>query len=148
MLTLVQTRRFIIVGVTAFGISLLFFMAALKGTSAAVASLIRIAVLLPVLYAGYSRWVLRDLMIHERQTHGVLRAEGRMAARVGASVGASIAVKLLLEPKVAASIADLWGSKRAFISPILADFVYGPAANYLVLSWLSKHNKRHSDRRA
>lgn len=142
MLTLAQTRRFIIVGVTAFGVSLLFFLAAVKLTSAAAASLLRIAVLLPVLYAGYSRWVLRDLLIHERQTHGVLRAEGKMAARVCASVGASIAVKLLLEPKVAASIADLWGSNRAFISPILADFVYGPAANYLVLTWLSKHSRQ------
>ena len=133
-----QTARFVVVGVLAFALSTVVFAAAIRLWSGPTATLARWLVLLPVLYVGYSRWVLAEVRAEERARLGPRPAERRMLVRVAASVGASMAAKVVLEPLGAHLLKTRLGPGGALLSPILADFLYGPLANYVVLSLASR----------
>jgi poly-gamma-glutamate capsule biosynthesis protein CapA/YwtB (metallophosphatase superfamily) len=132
--------RFVAVGVAASLASLAVQQGALAVTQApVVVTALRLGALLPLVYLGYSRYVLADVLAGERARVGAATTELRMLARVASSLGASIAAKLLLEPIVTGLLLRAHGPRAAGLSVLLADFTYGPLVNYVVLLATTRH---------
>jgi hypothetical protein len=126
--------RFIVVGAAATASSLIAFQAARNaGASPFAAVAVRLLAALPILYLGYSRWMLADTLTTDQERLGPIAAEARMLLRVALAVCASIVVKLLLDPILIRLCVGAWGAAAAPAVPLVADMTYGPAANYLVL---------------
>lgn len=134
-----QTSKFIIIGILAFFISLIpFHITQVCGGNHIIATYSRWLILIPFLYWGYSRVVLKDTLASEKKTIGRLKAEAYMGLRIFSSIGASVLIKLILEPVIANSLSENGNYSLLFISPIIADFGYGPLANYFTLTILTK----------
>ncbi len=130
-----RARRFAIVGGVAAAISIVVFLVLIEaGVAPALATVLRLAVALPLLYAGYSRWMLADTLAAERATFGPARAEARMLARIAGAVGASALAKLIIEPVLTAWLMARMGPAAARWSPLVGELGYGPLANWLVLT--------------
>jgi putative flippase GtrA len=130
-----RARRFALVGAAAAALSIALFAVALAlGVPAQLATALRLAVALPILYLGYARWVLADLRAADRARHGRAAAELRMLLRVAAAVGTSAALKLALEPQLALWLAARVSPAAAAAAPLAGELGYGPLASYLVLT--------------
>ena len=94
---------------------------------------LRLAVALPILYAGYSRWMLVDQLHADRARVGRRGAELRMLARVAGAVAASSLAKLAIEPWLVADLARRGATAWIDLAPLAGDLVYGPGLAYAVL---------------
>jgi hypothetical protein len=127
--------RFAVVGACAVSASLAVFVITRQlGATGVVPTALRLLVALPILYAGYSRWMLRDLLDADRARRGPRIAELRMVARVGAAVAASTVAKLVIEPWLVADLERRGAAAWADLAPLAGDLVYGPGLAYAVLA--------------
>lgn len=140
-----ETFWFIIVGIAAFFFSMIAFhiVSKLNGTHYQL-SVARWLVLIPVLYFGYSRIVLIDILKADQVNIGFRSAEAIMMGRVALSIGASLIIKFFLEPITTLWLMKYHSSNLEYLSPIIADFGYGPIANYLFL-FISSNYKSKND---
>ena len=130
--------RFAIVGIVVSAISLGVHHVVFSATSSPwLATMLRLVIALPMLYVGYSRWVLGGVLRDERAALGPGPAGLRMVGRVLASVGASTASKMVIEPILAVALLNALDSGGPAIAVLLGDFGYGPVVNYVVLALLS-----------
>ncbi|HUQ01355.1 MAG TPA: hypothetical protein VM261_02615 [Kofleriaceae bacterium] len=126
--------RFAIVGAAAVAASLAAFAIARHlGARDALPTAIRLLVSLPTLYAGYSRWMLADVLAADRARVGARGAELRMIGRVAAAVAASSAAKMLIEPWLVADLERRGLHAWIDLAPLAGDLVYGPGLAYAVL---------------
>lgn len=137
----IDPRRlaFVITGAIAMTLSLAMFSCVLAtGASPHAATLARLATSLPVLYVGYSRYMLGAALAADRARLGRTHAELRMVVRVAGAIGASVALKLLLEPPLTAWLATHFGH-AASAAPLVGDLGYGPLVTYLILTLRSSN---------
>lgn len=140
-----QSARWLIVGVAVTTVSFAVHQLVYRTIGSAVtATLLRLAVALPLLYLGYSRYVLGGLLRDERAALGRLRSEARMFGRVGLAVGVSFGAKAAFEPWLTELLVARFGATAAGAAVLLGDYVYGPLSNYAVLALLSR-KKREVD---
>ena len=126
--------RFAVVGAAAVTASLAAFAIARHLGAAGVApTAIRLLVSLPILYIGYSRWMLIDVLTADRARVGVRGAELRMIARVASAVAASSLAKLAIEPWLVADLERRGAVAWVDLAPLAGDLVYGPGMAYAVL---------------
>ena len=124
---------FAITNTAAMTISIAMFSCAITaGASPHAATLLRLATALPILYVGYSRYMLADSLVADRTQLGRGQAELRMLLRVGIAIGASIGLKLAIEPLLTGWL--LANTSHATIAPLVGDLCYGPLATYLLLN--------------
>jgi hypothetical protein len=129
-----KARTFILVGAIATPLSTAVFALALwAGASPHLATVLRLCVTLPVLYVGYSRFMLVDAFVADRAALGRARAELRMVGRVASAVGASNLLKLVIEPLLTTWLVAHHGTAAASFAPLVGDLGYGPLATYTVL---------------
>jgi hypothetical protein len=134
-----STRRWVVSGLAATLLSVAVQQAVLAlRPDVSLATAIRLGTVLPLLYLAHSRWVLRTLFAAERAAFGPVRAEQRMLVRVVASLAASTLAKVVLEPLVAPALFASLGPPGAGAAALFGDLVYGPLANYLALTVLSR----------
>lgn len=146
--SLIESIKFIIVGVFATIVSLFGFDYILDhSNNFLLATVTRWTILLPVLYIGYSRFVLINTLKTNQKIHGRSKAELIMFSQVALAVGGSFAVKIICEPLTTNFFIQQMGMTNAFISPILADFVYGPIVNYYILYKFNIYNKKKSQQK-
>ncbi len=125
---------FAITGTVAVALSTAVFACALvAGASPHGATMLRLAVSLPILYVGYSRYMLRDTLLAERETLGRGQAEIQMLARVGFAIAAAGGAKLAIEPLLVTVLVGSGHGDAAALAPLLGDFGYGPLVTYLML---------------
>jgi poly-gamma-glutamate synthesis protein (capsule biosynthesis protein) len=135
--------RFLIVGIVASTASLVVQQLVIRVTDSPVlAAWIRLAFVMPVLYIGYSRFMLRELLRAEQAELGWWPTERRMAVRVVSSAGASTALKLLLEPPLAVWFDHRFGPSSTAFAALIGDYGYGPLAGFLVIDRLSRRRAR------
>ncbi|MEO8701888.1 MAG: hypothetical protein ABI867_17720 [Kofleriaceae bacterium] len=137
LLSKLHRRRiaFMVTGAIATGLSITMFALALAaGASPYLATVLRLAIALPVLYAGYSRYMLVEALHADRATIGRLHAELRMLLRVGVAIATSVLLKLAIEPVLATWLLAHWGHAGATLAPLAGDLFYGPLATYVVLN--------------
>lgn len=126
--------RFAVVGAAAVGASLAAFAIARHlGARGVAPTAIRLLVSLPILYIGYSRWMLADVLAADRARVGVRGAELRMVARIASAIAASSAAKLLIEPWLVADLERRGAHAWVDLAPLAGDLVYGPGLAYAVL---------------
>lgn len=126
--------RFAAVGAAAVVASLAAFAIARHlGASGVAPTAIRLLVSLPILYVGYSRWMLADVLAADRARVGGRGAELRMIARVASAVGASSLAKLAIEPWLVADLERRGAAAWIDLAPLAGDLVYGPGLAYAVL---------------
>jgi putative flippase GtrA len=126
---------FVVVGAIAMCASLAMFRLALAGgASPFVATALRLATALPILYAGYSRIVLGDVLARDRRQRGRVVAELRMIVTVAFALSLSIGLKLVIEPLLTAWLLEHYGPTVALAAPLVGDLTYGPLAIYAVLA--------------
>jgi hypothetical protein len=131
--------RFAIVGGVAVVASLAMFAAARRlGADGVWPTALRLAVALPILYAGYSRWMLADQLAADRARVGIGGAELRMLARVAAAVAASSLSKLAIEPWLVHDLERRGAEAWVDLAPLAGDLVYGPGLAYAVLAITSR----------
>lgn len=111
-----------------------FTLARRLGAGGSAPTVIRLAASLPILYVGYSRWMLADVLARDRARHGPRRAELRMVARVGAAVATSSLAKLLVEPWLVAALVRHGAERWVELAPLTGDLGYGPLLGFLVLA--------------
>jgi hypothetical protein len=129
-----RARAFFLTGAIATPLSTLVFALVLwLGAPPAAATVLRLCVTLPILYIGYSRFMLADALAADRAVVGRRRAELRMIARVASAVGASNILKLVIEPPLTAWLAAHAGATAASLAPLAGDLGYGPLATYTML---------------
>ena len=116
----------------------LFILAITSGVSPHGATLLRLAIALPILYVGYSRYMLADTLRLDRAVLGRKRAELRMLGRVGLAIATALGLKLAIEPLLVTMLLQSGGPTTAGIAPLVGDFVYGPIATYLILRATSR----------
>lgn len=127
--------RFAIVGGIAMLASLLTFAAARRlGGDGVLPTALRLLVSLPILYVGYSRWMLVDQLAADRTRVGRGGAEVRMLARIAAAVAASSLSKLAIEPWLVADLERRGAAAWVDLAPLAGDLVYGPGLAYAVLA--------------
>lgn len=132
-----QSARWLIVGISVTTASFAVHQLVYRTTDSAVAAtLVRLGVALPLLYLGYSRYVLGGLLRDERVALGRLRSEARMLGRVGLAVGISFGAKAAFEPWLTELLVARFGTAAAGAAVLLGDYVYGPLSNYAVLALL------------
>ncbi len=132
---LARPVRFAITGAIAMVASLVgFTLARQAGAAGLTPTVVRLAVSVPILYLGYSRWVLVDLLAHDRVQAGPATAELRMILRVSAAVVVSSLAKLLIEPWLVAALTRHGAGAWVALTPLAGDLVYGPLLGYLVLT--------------
>jgi hypothetical protein len=137
------TRAFAATGAIATAASLAVFALVLAaGGEPVLATALRLATALPILYAGYSRHVLGATLAAERAARGPVVAELRMVGRVAAAIGTSAALKLALEPVLASWLLAI-DLRLAALAPLAGDLGYGPLVSYLVLR-LGARGRRHT----
>lgn len=128
------TVAFVATGAVATAASLAVFRLALAANSSPfAATVIRLAVALPILYLGYSRVMLIEVLRVDRAALGWRRAELRMIIHVALAIGASALLKLIIEPLLTRWLIANWGTDCALLGPLAGELVYGPLATYLVL---------------
>lgn len=126
--------RFMLTGAVAVVSSLLTFAIARRlGADGVAPTALRLAVSLPILYVGYSRWMLVDQLHADRARVGRGGAELRMFARVAAAIAASTISKLILEPWLVADLERRGAAAWVDLAPLAGDLVYGPGLGYAVL---------------
>lgn len=129
-----RPMRFAIVGGVAVAASLAAFAIARHLGAAGVApTAIRLLVALPLLYLGYSRWMLVDVLDADRARVGAGGAEVRMIGRVASAIAASSLAKLAIEPWLVADLERRGAAAWADLAPLAGDLVYGPGLAYAVL---------------
>jgi len=139
-----RAYRFVVVGTIALAISMAAFLLVFYSNGQAfAATLIRILVKLPILYLGYSRFVLQETWLDERSTLGYWRAELNMAMRIATAVGASELVKLCIEPHITQWVVERWGDSFAILSPLTADLFYGPVLCFAILYSTGRKGLQH-----
>lgn len=126
---------FTITGGIAMALSIAMFACALAaGASPSMATLLRLAIALPILYVGYSRYMLVDALRADRTALGRSQAELRMLLRVGLAIATSMILKLVLEPVLTTWLLAQFGTGATTFAPLVGDLGYGPLATYFVLS--------------
>jgi putative flippase GtrA len=126
---------FAITGAISVTLSLAMFRIALAaGASPHVATLARLALAMPILYIGYSRYMLGDALHADRAAHGRWAAELRMIAFVAVAIATSVLLKLAIEPVLTKVLLASGGHGTAMFAPLAGDLVYGPLATYLLLT--------------
>ena len=126
--------RFALVGAAAVAASLAAFAIARHlGARGVTPTAIRLLVALPILYVGYSRWMLADVLAADRARVGARSAELRMIARVASAVAASSLAKLFIEPWLVADLERRGAHAWIDLAPLAGDLVYGPGLAYAVL---------------
>jgi hypothetical protein len=127
--------RFAIVGAAAMSASLaVFTIARHLGAGGVAPTAIRLLVALPILYLGYSRWMMSDVLAADRARVGARGAEWRMILRVASAVAASSAAKMLIEPWLVADLERRGAAEWIGLAPLAGDLVYGPGLAYAVLA--------------
>jgi len=111
-----------------------FALAIATGASPQIATLIRLACSLPVLYAGYSRFLLGGTLIADRRRFGRRPAELRMLGRVGLAIGMQTGLALAIEPLLATVFAQGGGFRAMLLAPLIGGLGYGAAAYLIVRS--------------
>lgn len=130
-----RPTRFALTGTVALVASLATFAIARRlGAGGVAPTALRLAVALPILYLGYSRWMLVDQLRADRARRGRATAELRMLLRVAGAVAASSLAKLALEPWLVADLERRGAAAWADLAPLAGDLVYGPGLAYAVLS--------------
>jgi hypothetical protein len=128
-----------ITGAVAATLSTALFACAIgAGVSPHGATLLRLLIALPILYVGYSRYMLGETLSLERRALGRKPAELRMLGRVGLAIGVAIGLKLAIEPLLTTMLLRSSAPSLAMLSPLIGDFVYGPIATYLILRATSR----------
>ncbi len=131
--------RFAIVGGVAMVASLAAFaMSRRLGGDGVGPTAVRLAVSLPILYLGYSRWVLADVLRADQARVGRGGAELRMVVRVAAAVAASSLAKLAIEPWLVGALQRRGAGAWIDLAPLVGDLVYGPCLAYAVLRGLAR----------
>ncbi len=115
-----------------------FTSALIAGASPHVATLLRLLISLPILYVGYSRYMLRDTLAADRAAVGRGPAELQMFARVGLAIGVATGLKLAIEPLLATVLLQSGDAATATLAPLIGDFGYGPLATYVILRATSR----------
>lgn len=136
LLARLHRRRiaFAITGAFAMAFSITMFRFALAASASPyVATLARLCVSLPILYVGYSRYMLGDVLRIEREEHGRWTAELRMLAFVAVAVTTSVLLKLAIEPVLTQFLLG-YGTGTAMLAPLAGDLVYGPLVTYVLLT--------------
>jgi hypothetical protein len=129
-----KARAFILIGAIATPLSTAVFALALwAGAAPLLATVLRLCVTLPVLYVGYSRFMLVATFVADRAALGRARAELRMLGRVASAVAASNLLKLVIEPLLTTWLVAHYGTAAATLAPLAGDLGYGPLATYTVL---------------
>lgn len=125
---------FAITNVAAAAVSTtLFVFAITAGASPHGATLLRLLLALPILYVGYSRYMLAATLRVDREALGRKSAELRMIGRVGLAIGTAMGMKLAIEPLVVTMLLQSFDPTTAGIAPLIGDFVYGPVVTYMML---------------
>jgi hypothetical protein len=125
---------FAITNVAAAAVSTTLFVLVLTaGVSPHGATLMRLSIALPILYVGYSRYMLVDTLRLDRRALGRKPAELRMLGRVGLAIGTAIGLKLAIEPLLVTMLLQSEGPTTAGIAPLIGDFIYGPIVTYMML---------------
>jgi hypothetical protein len=125
---------FAITGTVAVALSTSVFACALiAGASPHAATFLRLAIGLPILYIGYSRYMLGDTLRADRAALGRAGAEVQMLARVGLAIGVATGLKLAIEPLLVTMLLQYGDPGTATLAPLIGDFGYGPLATYLIL---------------
>lgn len=136
-----RTFRFILTGLLATGVSMGVFRWVYASTQQALLSTtVRLICFATIAYAGYSRWMLSDILRTEQATLGHYSAELRMVGRVTASIGLSTLAKLLIEPLLVPLCLRFGGPSAITLAPLLGDLGYGPALNYGVLMMTTRRH--------
>lgn len=139
-----QTRkpvRFVLVGVAALLVSVVVYWLVLTATrNAWLATWVRMGVVIPMLYLGYSRVVLIETLRTEQVRYGFWSSEGRMAARVVGALGASILIKVAFEPLLTGWML-VHVHQLVWLVPVASDLLIGPAANFAVLEFSSRRTE-------
>lgn len=126
--------RFMLTGAVAVVASLTTFAIARRlGADGVTPTALRLAVSLPILYIGYSRWMLVDQLHADRARVGRGGAELRMFVRVAAAIAASTVSKLIIEPWLVADLERRGAQAWVDLAPLAGDLVYGPGLGYAVL---------------
>jgi hypothetical protein len=129
-----RARAFLLTGAITTPLSTIVFAFAISaGAPPHLATVLRLLVTLPILYIGYSRFMLAEAFVADRAALGRARAELRMIARVASAVGASNVLKLVIEPLLTAWLAAHYGTAVASMAPLAGDLGYGPLATYTML---------------
>lgn len=130
---------FAVTGTVAVALSTgIFACALIAGASPHAATLLRLAISLPILYVGYSRYMLREILLADRALVGRGPAELQMLARVGLAIGVATGLKLAIEPLLVTVLMQSGDATTATIAPLIGDFGYGPFATYLILRATSR----------
>jgi hypothetical protein len=144
ILSKLHRRRiaFMITGAIAMVLSIAMFTLALAaGFSPYLATVLRLCTALPILYVGYSRYMLVDALHADRAALGRPRAELRMLLRVAVAIATSVVLKLTIEPVLATWLIAHAGHAGATLAPLAGDLFYGPLATYLVLNAAAPHRR-------
>lgn len=125
---------FAITGAVAVAFSTsVFAFALIAGASPHLATLLRLAIALPILYVGYSRYMLGSTLAADRRTIGRSAAELTMLARVGLAIGVATGLKLAIEPLLVTILVQSADPATATLAPLIGDFGYGPLVTYVLL---------------
>ena len=115
-----------------------FTSALVAGASPHLATMLRLVISLPILYVGYSRYMLRDTLVADRASLGRGSAELQMLARVGMAIGVATGLKLAIEPLLVTLLLQSGDAATATLAPLIGDFGYGPLATYVILRATSR----------
>jgi hypothetical protein len=135
--------RFAVTGAVATVASLVAFAAARRlGADGVLPTVFRLAISLPILYLGYSRWMLAHDLAADRARVGRGGAELRMALRIAGAVAASSLAKLIIEPWLVADLERRGAGAWVDLAPLAGDLVYGPGLAYAVLALVGPRKAR------
>lgn len=130
---------FAITGAVALALSTgVFTCALIAGASPHGATLLRLAISLPILYVGYSRYMLAATLRADRAALGRGPAELQMLARIGLAIGVATGLKLAIEPLLVTVLVGSFDPTTATLAPLIGDFGYGPLATYVILRATSR----------
>lgn len=129
-------------GVAAALSTAVFSCVLVAGASPHAATLLRLAISLPILYVGYSRYMLAPTLHADRAALGRGPAELYMLARVGFAIGAATGAKLAIEPLLVTLFAGSGNPELATIAPLIGDLGYGPLVTYLMLRSATPRRER------
>lgn len=116
----------------------IFACAITAGAGPHAATLIRLVIALPILYVGYSRYMLGATLDADRSVLGRGPAEARMLGRVGLAIAVATGLKLAIEPLLTTMLLQSFDPSSASWSPLIGDLCYGPIATYLILRATSR----------
>lgn len=140
---------FAITGTIAVALSTSVFACALiAGASPHGATFLRLAIGLPILYIGYSRYMLGDTLRADRAALGLRGAEVQMLTRVGLAIGVATGLKLAIEPLLVTMLIQHFAPTTATLAPLIGDFGYGPLATYLILTATTRNVRRVANTRS